>query len=188
MLCSVWILEALPSAVKRGIRTTGPTGASLRAALKGETEQQKDALSGSLQKLATPGPFSPSLPSPPLPELRPAQPAGGQSPDPARCHPPPGSQAPAGPPCPCARGFGCGSTGRCRKHTRAPPPRPPGCGPPGQGGGAAGGSAGRPCPVSPTSWALLPEGLAARQRRGGWDSGRAAASGWSVPGSGPAAF
>lgn len=110
---------------------------------------------------------------------------GGQSPAPARPRDP---GRPAGPPCPCARGFGCGSTGRCCKHTCAPPPRPPGCSPPGQGGGVAGGSAGRPCPASPASSALLPEGLAAGQLRGGRDSGRAAASGGSVPGSGPATF
>lgn len=166
-------IEALPSAVKRGVGTTGPAGASLRAALNGETEQQKDALSGSLQRLGIPGPFSPSLPSSSRTETSTASKGTGLGRGPGGAHPR-GPRPPAGPPCPCARGFGCGSTGRCCK---------PGCGPPGQGGGAAGASPARPHPVSPACLAPLPKGLAARQRRGGWDSGQAAASGGSVPGS-----
>lgn len=45
------------------------------------------------------------------------------------------------PPCPCTRGFGCGSTGRCHEHTGAFRQRPPGSDRPSWGGSTAGGSA-----------------------------------------------
>lgn len=47
------------------------------------------------------------------------------------------------PPCPCTRGFGCGSTGRCPEHTSAFRQRPVGSGPLGWGGSTVGGPAQR---------------------------------------------